>query len=266
MPFTARFLARMTAVNTVEAAMRLAAQAFLAALPFLIVVAAFAPGSMQNLLADSLSDVTGISGKSLDEVRKAFTAQGTAQQSYGAVGALVTLVSATAYSRALQRICERCWNLPRAGVRPGLWRWLLWLLVWLAVLLVQAPLRDGLGAGSGLGLVLSFLSAVLMWWWTQHLLLVGRIGWAPLVPGALLTGTGVVLCGYVSRLVMPRTLDRSLAEFGPLGAVFTMLSWLIAVYVVVVVALTLGQVVATSRPFAVLLGSPRRGRRPRSAD
>ncbi|MGO4430112.1 ribonuclease BN, partial [Streptomyces sp. MCAF7] len=140
-------------------------------------------------------------GKALEELRRALAASGTTRKPSGAVGLLVALVSATAFSRALQTVCERCWDLPRARMRVAAWRWLLWVLVWLAVLFVQAPVRRGFGFGIVSGLVLSLLSSVLLWWWTQHLLLGGRVGWLPLLPGAVLAGTGSVALGYASRLV-----------------------------------------------------------------
>lgn len=258
----ARFLERLVAVNVLEAATRLAAQAFLTALPLLMAVAAFVPDTLQHLLADSLRSVVGVRGDVLDEVRRTFTGPGTAKSPSGAVGLLVTLVSATAFSRALQAICERCWGLPRAAVRVAAWRWLLWLLVWLTVLLVQAPLRRGFGTGIVSGLVLSLLSAVLLWWWTQHLLLSGRVTWRHLLPGAVLAGVGTVLLGYLSRLVMPVAMARSLADFGPLGPVFTLLTWLIVVFLIAVAGLAVGPAVASSAWYARTIRLPRGRERP----
>jgi membrane protein len=223
----------LSALGIVEGAVRLAAQAFLTALPLLMTVAAFASSGVQDLLADSLRAVLGIRGDTLDEVRRTFAADGPTRDSVGAVGVVVTLASATAFSRALQAVCERCWRLPRAPLGVAVRRWLLWLLVWLAVLLIQAPLRSGFGLGAVTGIVLSVLSATLLWWWSQHLLLGGRIGWRSLLPGA-------------ARLLMPTLTQRSLEEFGLLGPVFTFLSWLIAVFLVAVMGLALGETIASA--------------------
>ncbi|MEU0177118.1 ribonuclease BN [Streptomyces massasporeus] len=241
-----RLLSRLSSLNIVEGSVRLAAQAFLTALPLLMTVAAFAPGWMQDLLADSLRAVLGIRGDTLDELRRVFSATGTTRNTAGAVSAVVTLVSATAFSRALQAVCERCWRLPRAPLRTAVWRWLLWLVVWLACLLFQAPLRNAFGAGTVPGVLLSVLSATLLWWWSQHLLLGGRIGWRSLLPGALLAGSGTVLLSLAARVLVPTAMERSLEEFGPLGPVFTFLSWLIAVFLVAVSGLALGEHVAST--------------------
>ncbi|MFF6916447.1 ribonuclease BN [Streptomyces sp. NPDC012466] len=242
----ARLLARMATLNIVEGSVRLAAQAFLTALPLLMTVAAFAPGWMQDLLADSLRAVLGIRGDTLEELRRVFSATGTTRNTAGAVSAVVTLVSATAFSRALQAVCLRCWRLPRIPLRAAAWRWLLWLLVWLAYLLLQAPLRNGFGLGGVTGTVLSVLSATLLWWWSQHLLLGGRIGWRNLLPGAVLAGAGTVMLSLAARLLVPTAMERSLEEFGPLGPVFTFLSWLIAVFLVAVSGLALGEYIAST--------------------
>ncbi|MFF7770596.1 ribonuclease BN [Streptomyces massasporeus] len=243
---TARLLSRLSTLNIVEGSVRLAAQAFLTALPLLMTVAAFAPGWMQDLLADSLRAVLGMSGDTLDELRRVFSATGTTRHTAGAVSAVVTLLSATAFSRALQAVCERCWHLPRAPLRTAVWRWLLWLVVWLACLLLQAPVRNAFGAGAVPGVLLSVLSATLLWWWSQHLLLGGRIGWRSLLPGALLAGSGTVLLSLAARVLVPTAMERSLDEFGPLGPVFTFLSWLIAVFLVAVSGLALGEYVAST--------------------
>lgn len=241
-----RLLPRLAALNLLEGAMRLAAQAFLAALPLLMTVAAFAPSGMKHLLVDSLSAVLGVRGETLDEVRRTYVADDSARQSVGALGALLTLVSATAFSRALQAVCERCWHLPRAPMRAAAWRWLIWLLVWLAFMFVQAPLRRGFGIGPATGLALSLAGAVLLWWWSQHLLLGGRIDWWSLLPGAILAGAGTITLSWAGHLLLSDAMQRSLDEFGPLGPAFTLLSWLIGVFVVAVSGLALGQAVATS--------------------
>ncbi|MFF5965625.1 YhjD/YihY/BrkB family envelope integrity protein [Streptomyces collinus] len=259
----ARLLPRLVALNIVEGAVRLAAQAFLAALPLLMTVAAFAPDGVQDLLADALQTVVGVQGDTLQEVRRAFDATGPAGNTVGAVGVLVTLASATAFSRALQAVCRRCWNLPRLPLRAAAWRWPLWLVVWLGYLLLQAPIRSGFGAGPVLGAVLSLLGTTLLWWWSQHLLLSARVGWSELLPGAVLAGTGTVVLSWAARLLMPTAMDRSLEEFGLLGPVFTFLSWLIAVFLVAVSGLALGEAVATSAWYRRALGArhrPRGGR------
>jgi hypothetical protein len=157
-PFVKRLVAQLVHVNILDTATRLAAQTFLAALPLLFALAAFGPDSLRNNILESLRTVLGVHGESLDEVKRIFQAGSqNVQQTTGGIGIVMTLVSATVCSRVLQRLCERSWHLPRARALVAAWRWLSWLLVWLAALLFQGRIHAAFGAGSVLGTLLSLL-------------------------------------------------------------------------------------------------------------
>ncbi|WBP84888.1 YhjD/YihY/BrkB family envelope integrity protein [Kitasatospora cathayae] len=244
-PFPRRLAAQLIHIHVLDTATRLAAQAFLTAIPVLFVMAAFMPREVRKSVSESLRTVLGLHGASLDQVRQVLeTSQTETTESFGTAGILVTLLSATSCSRVLQRLCERSWHLPHLAGRLAAWRWLAWLLVWLAALTVQGQVWGGFGAGNGLGLVLYLLTVTLLWWWTQHLLLGGRVRWLPLLPGAALTSAALTALAWGSRLYVPRSLNRSVTQFGSLGLVFTLLSWLIVVFTAITLAIGIGYVVA----------------------
>ncbi|MEV7020562.1 ribonuclease BN [Kitasatospora sp. NPDC093558] len=262
-PLVGRAVRQLVRVNLLDCATRLAAQAFLSALPALFVVAVFAPVSFRDHVVHSLHNELGIRGAAEQSVEQVL-ANGRGEAGFGALGALFTVLSATTLSRAIQRVCERCWELPRAAARLAAWRWLVWLLVWLVWLVFQAPLWDGFGAGRWLGLPMTFAGSTALWWWTQHLLLGARVRWPPLLPGALLCGVAVVGLGVAGRIYLPRAMAHSVARFGTYGVVFTGLSWLIATFTGYTLALALGRVLAEEEPLARLLG-PERGEAPNAA-
>ncbi|WP_431945270.1 YhjD/YihY/BrkB family envelope integrity protein [Actinacidiphila sp. bgisy167] len=250
-PVITRLAARLLSVNVLDAATRLAAQAFLTAVPLLFVIASLAPEGVRRELLDSLVRVLGLSGPSGEQLRSVYESHpGDLRQTVGAVGILMALLSATACSRAMQRVCERAWGLPKSAARIAAWRWVAWVCAALVYLAVQGPLRLGFGVGRWLGVPLSVVSAVGVWWWTQHLLLGGRIGWRPLLPGALLTALLMEAAVFSAPLYLPRALNRSLEVYGSLGSVFTLLSGLIALCVVATVCLTVGAVLHGGRPGA----------------
>ncbi|MFC5667487.1 YhjD/YihY/BrkB family envelope integrity protein [Kitasatospora misakiensis] len=254
-PLVGRALRQLLRVNLLDCATRLAAQAFLSALPALFVVAVVTPAAVRDGLVHSLRKELGLQGEAAQSVQQLLGTGHTDDAGFGAIGALMTLLSATALSRAMQRVCERCWELPKSGTRVAAWRWLVWLMVWLVCLVCQTPVRDGFGLGAWLGVPLTFLMATALWWWTQHLLLGGRVRWLPLLPGALLCGVAVVGIGVASRVYLPSAMSRSIGQFGPYGVVFTALSWLIVVFSGVTLAIALGRVVAEEEAVAGLLGS-----------
>ncbi|MFC9595140.1 YhjD/YihY/BrkB family envelope integrity protein [Streptomyces sp. NPDC056944] len=260
-PVLTELTARLVSGNLLDAATRLAAQAFLAAVPLLFALAAFAPSGVRHQMLESLRAIFGLTGASDEQLQQVLNGNNNKddalRETTGVVGALVALVSATSFSRAMARVCERAWRLPKAGTRIGAWRWTVWLLALVIVVLFQAPLRDGFGAGAWLGLPLYFLVSTGVWLWTQHLLLAKRIRWLPLLPGALLAGTATSVLGFTARLYMPGALDRALAEYGSLGMVLTMLSWLIVVCAALTFAVTIGAVLAQEPPLDRYLGTDR---------
>jgi membrane protein len=256
-PFVGQLTEQLVRVNVLDTATRLAAQIFLTGVPVLFVLAAFAPATVRDNLVDSLRSVLGLRSTSLAEVREALQAgHEGGGQTVGGIGVVVTLLSATACSRVLQRLCERSWHLPPAAARLAAWRWVAWLAVWIAVLVFQARVRDGFGVGQGLGLPMAFAATLLMWWWTQYLLLAGRIPWLPLLPGAVLTAVAMVSLASAAKIYVPHSLDRSIGQFGPLGLVFTFFSWLIVLFTALTVCIATGYVIAHERPVARLLRTP----------
>lgn len=256
-PVITRLTSHLVAVNLLDSATRLAAQAFLTAVPLLFVVASFAPQAVRNEIIDSVHDVLGINGAADQELKKVYQANpGSLRQSTGLVSSLMVLLSATACSRAMQRLCQRAWRLPGASARIAAWRWIVWIAALLAAVALQGPLRNGFGLGPWLGLPLLLVTQVGVWWWTQHLLLAARVPWLPLLPGALLTGAALTALAVVAKLYVPAALNHSLDRYGSLGAVFTVLSWLIGLCVVIAVGITAGAVIAREPAVARRLGSP----------
>ncbi|MEU9009116.1 YhjD/YihY/BrkB family envelope integrity protein [Streptomyces sp. NPDC048479] len=256
-PVISHLAARMVSVNIFDSATRLAAQCFLTAVPLLFVVASFAPEAVRNQLISSVRAVFGLAGAANDQLNHVYqSSTDTLREATGVVGGLMLLLSATAVSRAMQRLCKRAWEVPRAGTRIAAWRWLVWIGIWLAVLIVQAPLRDGFGAGLWLGIPVTVVTQTALWWWTQHLLLGGLIRWPPLLPGAVITAVAVTLLSIGARFYMPRALNRALSEYGSVGSVFVLLSWLIVVCAAIAVGICAGAVVAQEPFLARRLGSP----------
>ncbi|MCJ0869458.1 YhjD/YihY/BrkB family envelope integrity protein [Streptomyces sp. AP-93] len=256
-PLLGRLLEQLGAVRVLDCATRLAAQAFLGAVPAVFVIAALAPDWLQQQLVTSIRTTLGLTDAALDQVQSVYSAaDATAVASTGGVGIVVTLLSATACSRALQKTCERSWHLPKAKARVAAWRWLAWLVVWLVALLFQGLVQTAFGTGRITGFTLAAASGTLLWWWTQHLLLGSRIPWLPLLPGAVLAGFGQQLLTVASRVYMPHAVDRSMQQFGSLGSVFVLLSWLIAFFIVITLAIAVGYVVAHEPRPAALLRTP----------
>ncbi|WP_328806333.1 YhjD/YihY/BrkB family envelope integrity protein [Streptacidiphilus fuscans] len=250
---------RMLTVGLMDAATRLAAQIFITTVPLLFALGAFASDSVRNTMVDSLRAVFGIHGGAAQQVQEVLHASGSAgelRQTTGIIGILMAVVAATSASRALTRICNDSWRLRKASTRIAAWRWLAWIAAMMVMLVCQGPVRNGFGVGLWLGVPLTFVLSVSLWWWTQHLLLAKRVPWLPLLPGALLCAISVTGLSLTARVYMPNALNRALDQYGALGLVLTCLSWLIVISVALTFSIAAGAVLAQNAPLDRVLGTP----------
>jgi membrane protein len=256
-PVITAIVDRMVAVNIFDSATRIAAQCFLTAVPLLFVLSAYAPKALQDQIVQSISTVFGLTGQAKSEVKQAFQPPNDdLRQAVGVVGGLMVLLSVTAVSRAVQRLCRRVWLLPRGGAKVAPWRWLAWIALWLGALVGQGLLRDLFDLGTWLGVPVVLVMQTAMWWWTQHLLMGGAVRWAPLLPGAVLTSIAVSVLSVTAHFYMPRALNRALGDYGSAGSVFVLLSWLIVVCVAVAICLSVGAVLSQEPFLRRRLGTP----------
>jgi len=235
---------RLVAVRVVESSIVLAAQAFLALFPLVIVVAAVIPSGASSGLLSTLRSKFSLAGASQNAVGILLDRHGAIQQTLSVVSFLLVIGSATAFTRALQRIHQNAWGLPKLGVR-GLWRgfvWLAGLILYLAVLGVLAHYVHAGALRQPLTAILGFV----LWWWTPFLLLGGRVKARALLPAAVIITAAQLVVASVSTVVMPRTLRSNEANYGPLGAVFAFESWLVVIAGVLVAGTAVGAVVGSS--------------------
>jgi membrane protein len=232
------------APDTIDRVFAVAAQIFITAIPMAIAISAFLPHGLRNRVRESLGQQLGVTGSTAQALSSFLNGDDSLREAIGVLGLVTALLSATSLTRRLQRLYEKQWELSPGLMRSSAARWLLWVVVWVAMLGAQAPLRSGHGGLLVLGWLASGVMSVALWWWTPYLLLLSRIGWRRLLPTALLTGLGQALLGLGSRAVMPTVTGRSVSEYGPFGLVLSLMSWLLVVAGVIVIGAVVGRILA----------------------
>jgi membrane protein len=235
------WLGRFVAIQGVDRSMALAAQAYSAFLPLLIVYASLLPRTDNQNFADVLVTRFELSGATATSVRQAFAPADDVESSVTALGLLLLLISALSFTRGMQRLYEGTFGLPTLGMRNTL-RGLQWLAIVTLVFglrpIVTSPF-DGVVL-----VVLTLAISTFVWLITPALLLGRRLGWRRLLPSALLTAIGMAGVGVWSVIWMPHTLATSAKQFGVIGIAFAMLAWFVAVAFVVTIATTGGAMIA----------------------
>ncbi|MET7761502.1 ribonuclease BN [Streptomyces sp. NPDC005336] len=216
-------------------ALGFAALGFLTLVPLLIVVAAADPVNRHGF-AQWLAEGLGVSDGSRDEVERLFAPPKRALETTTAFGLATLAIFGLRFGAAVQVGYEKVWELP-AGRWHNVWRHLVWLVVFTCYLLLSAHLGRGYTR-----LLVAVVGTVLFFWWSQRLLLGGRISWGALLPGALATGVGLLGLRVFSQLVFSPLIASSAVSYGSVGTVLVVQSWLVGVGYVVFGGALLGRV------------------------
>ncbi|MEU8761408.1 YhjD/YihY/BrkB family envelope integrity protein [Streptomyces sp. NPDC048659] len=215
-------------------AMGFAALSLLTLVPLLIVVAAADLASGQGF-ARWLIQGLGVSQVSQEEVERLFGQPGQALQRTTAFGLAALAAFGVTFGSAVQTGYERVWDLPTARWHTA-WRHVVWLAVLVAALLlfVASPTPDTSPAGVTLLVALGDLvGTFLFFWWSQRLLVCGRIRWRALLPGAVLTALGLLGLRIFSQFVFSPLIASNAVTYGQFGTVLVLQSWLVGVGFVV---------------------------------
>jgi len=234
LPF--RCARRFISITGYDRALGLAAQAFIAAIPMVIVASSVGDGSSAPV-AERLIEHFALAGSTADLVREALaTPEGTTLTVWSA-GLLV--LSGVGFTRALQRAFRAAWGIRPA---PG---WRGWVVGMASALMLAAAVAAGAAStaalngsdgGRPLGFALRAVVSGALWLLAIRLLLGWRLSWRPFLPGALVTGIGTALTWLVSEIWLPRAFASQAETYGLIGVFVVLISWLILLALLLVVA------------------------------
>jgi membrane protein len=257
----APFLERLVEVELFDRAVAIASQAFVALIPYMVVVSAVLPAYERKGFADSIIHRFDLTGNSAAAIQQVFAPSSEVENTLSAFGIFVLVVSALSFCRAMQRLYEKSWRLQPRGMRSSgshLW--------WLFLAALYASLETSLNtaAADWLGptfrVVLALALSYLLWIWTPYLLLGRRVERRALRWTAALTAGGMTAFSVASVFYMPRSIAASAESYGSIGIAIAIVSWLIGVGFVLVVSSAFGAVLG-DRSAVIHPGPPGRRRR-----
>ncbi|HQR28755.1 MAG TPA: YhjD/YihY/BrkB family envelope integrity protein [Nocardioides sp.] len=224
-----------------DRAMTIAAQIFTSVFPILIMVAVVLGADRADWLVQAL-DLP--SAGLLDELQSSSTTA-----TFGVLGGLMVLASATSLSRATTRAYEVIWYHDYGPTRWfEAWRWVVAVLVIAGSFLmsrVAIEVAATLPPTNLWGSLIDPLVAVAVAVYLPWLLTSKRIRVRVLLPGALLFGLAAAVAQPVTERWLPQALESSLHHYGSLGVAFTYIGWLYVIAWVLLATAALGEVIAT---------------------
>jgi membrane protein len=252
-----RLQRRIVEVQLTKQALILAALALMLVIPALITLAAVLPLGADDGALGGFVQRFGLTPQATHDLQQLFPSRTTVRNASTWIGATLTVILTVRWPMALQRAYEIVWGLPFGGLR-SLGRPLLWLAGAIVVVGAAAlvdPVLSGVAWLAAL-LALGTPLAVGWAWWTQYLLLGGRIPWRPLLPGAVVIGVGLVGLRLGADIVLSPAISSHYREYGPLGIVFVMLSWFVAFSVVLLGGAVVGHLLVMARTLTSAASAP----------
>jgi len=221
------FWSRLNTVDFMNSSLQFAALAVLCLFPFLIIFSAKSGGDARHALIARL----GLDQQAARDVDQLMSSGRPAVTTLSIIGAAVVVFGAIGVASTLQLWYQRVYDQPPAR---RLTRQLASRLLWLAGLLGYLTIQDytfiHLKHAGGARLPIyaaTFVLAVPFYWWTPHVLLLGRVAWRRLFPAAVATAVCVTGLGVFSALVFSGQIVSSDADYGSIGVMMVLLSYLI---------------------------------------
>jgi membrane protein len=157
-------------------------------------------------------------------------------------GLLFSFAGSIAVVSSLQLLYERVFDqkhrardLPRLVIWSGVF-----VVAVIAEGVIGRPVRTAAGpAAQGL---LGFVAATLLFGWTMHFLLAGRVPWRHVIRPALVSGLLWVVVSVFSSIYFSSTVIDDSKTYGTIGVVFTLLTWFILIGFVIVLGAAGGAV------------------------
>jgi membrane protein len=186
---------------------------------------------------------TGVNSQAAADIGHLFASPAATTSAVAGTASMVFFVfGGIAAAAALQQIYEQAFDLPHRRIKDLPLR-----LAWLVVLIAASLLAGWAGpwlrhaGGPALLAVAALVWATGFWWLTMRILLAGRISWRALFPAACATGVLYVAMQTVFSLVFSAMVISDEHTYGPIGTIFALLSYLIAIGVVVILGAVAGR-------------------------
>jgi membrane protein len=234
------FVTRLQALDFASQAMLFGAGLLISLLPFVILLSAFA----SQRVDDAISLRLGLDRQAAGIVDHLITPAPATWNAATVTSLIFVTAGMFAVASSLQQIYEKAFHQDHRGLRD-------WyrLLIWIVVLCLTVTLETAVGrqirhapAGGWLAALVTAAITAPFFWWTMDFLLAGRVPWRKLLPSAIITGIFYGGLGLFSRFYFSGTIITDSKTYGTIGAIFGIMTWLIAIGAVIILGAVAGVV------------------------
>jgi membrane protein len=221
-----RFWNQLSTVDFMNSSFAFAALAVLSAFPFLAVTSAAIGGDIRQTIVARM----GLDIKATQAVDSLIATGNQAVATLTWVSAIILVLGAIGMASTLQSWYLRIYE---QTAPKGLLRHVAYQLMGVAAFAVYIEFEVWLfdkvrpAGGEGLIFLLTFVLAVLFWWWSAYMLLYRRLPLRKMFPAGVATGVCLTGLGVVSSLVFSGQITSGQKSYGPAGVVIALISFLV---------------------------------------
>ena len=234
-------------IAILDKAMLLTAVSFVAFVPLLLVLAAVSPIPEVHTFTGTLQMAMGLTNDAAGSVAKLFAPPNRIAAGTTVVGLIILATTAVAFVGTLQQNYELIWSMPRCPRVQRWWRHPVWLAVFLSFGLLLAIIQVGLEGSANENAtadVAAVIATAMFFSWSEHFLLAGRVPPREVIPGGIVTALGLLGLHGFSKLFFSGMIVDQAHDYGLIGVVFVLISWLVGACVVLAGGPAVGAVVS----------------------
>jgi membrane protein len=236
--FFRALIRRLGEIDFMNEAMLFGAGLLVSVVPVLILLSAFASERVDDDIALHL----GLDHRAAHIVSHLFNNASPKLNAALVVSIIFVVAGTIAVVSSLVRIYEDVFEVPHRG-RQDIVRVIACTVVLclaFGFLSVVGKALSHIPDGAFLIEITMFSGVTAFVWWTMHFLLGGRVGWRTLFPSALATGICTAALSVFSKLYFSSSIISDDKTYGPIGAVFSLMTWLIAIGAVILLGAVAG--------------------------
>jgi membrane protein len=228
---------RLNAADFMNQAVLLAATLLLCAVPFFLVTSALAGRSAVSALSVRL----GLNEQAARDMGHLFTSSSATSNAVTGLSWVFFILAGIASATAIQRLYQRVFDQAPRGPRDTL-RAIIWLAAATAWFALTTSIGPGLRASTPiLWWLVNIPVFIGFWWFTMWFLLAGQVSWRRLYPCAVATGAFWLGMLAIFSLIFSGMVISYDRKYGPIGIVFGLMSFFIAIGVVITLGAAVGQ-------------------------
>ena len=234
------FVRQLRVLDFANQAMLFGAGLLVSLLPFIILLSAFA----SHRVNDDISLRLGLDRRAAGIMDHLFTSSPASLNAATATSLVFLIAGMLAVASSLQQIYEKVFHQDHRGMRD-LYRLVIWIAVLGLAVVSESVAERPTSSAPGGGWLAPLVTVAIMtpfFWWTMHFLLAGRVSWRRLLPSAIITGALYGGLGVFSRFYFSETIISDSRTYGTIGAVFSIMTWLIAIGAVIILGAVAGAV------------------------